>query len=222
MKYDKEVTTYENYFVNVVIYFIAMFIGSFGAIVFRTLLSFFIRTPSLADLKADAGYLFDRVYPPEAVFTTLGFLAGGFFCCYYLAYRIGKKTGIEIDTFKMKAQLAPPAFLVSLANIGFAFIDGFTGFFGMQFWYPAAVLTRLFGGFKNTDLLGEATINDLTHNSFIPDSIAYSFVPLTIVFAVIECAAFIILAYYGRKLGMRRGVAVRNAYLAEVRGEKRP
>jgi len=220
MKYDKEQTVYEGYFFNVVIYFAAMFVGSFGAVLGRTLVSFVIRTPSLAELKADSAYLFDRVYPLEAVFTTLGFLALGFFACYFAGYKIGGKTGKLTDTFKIKLQLAPPAVIVSGISIAVGIGESFIGVFGMQFWYSAAALTRLFGGVKNTDMLGAAATSDLTQNSFVPQSLAFEFLPLTLIIAVIECSAFAVASYYGRRIGEKRGVSAREAYLKEVRGDR--
>lgn len=219
MKYDKQLTPYEGFFINLVIYFSALFVASFGAILARTVASIIIHTPSLADLKADAAYLFDRVYPVQAVFTVTGFLAGGFFCCYYIAYRIARKNGIRVDSFKLKMQIVPPVVAVSLINIGNGFVQMFTGIFGMQFWYPAAALTRLFGGMSNTNVLGEVSARDLMNNSFIYGTIAYKFVPQTLIVAVIECTAFGFLAYFGRKKGMERGLRARDKYFAELHGE---
>ena len=219
MKYDNEKTPYEGYFINIVIYTIAMIVGSFGALICRTLVSFFVRTPSVVELKADASYLIDKVYPLDMLFTIAGFLAGGFFSCYYIAGRIAKRNGINVDTFKMKMQMLPSAAIVSFVNIYIGVMDSFSGVFGMQFWYPAAVFTRLFGGFSNTDILADLTAKDLEHNSFIPDAIAYRFLPLTLVFAVLECIAFGFLCYCGRKAGMKRGLKARENYLSEVHGK---
>ena len=218
MKYDKEKTPYEGYFINIVIYSVAMIVGSFGALICRTLVSFFVRTPSVVELKADASYLVDKVYPIEAFFTIAGFLAGGFFCCFYIAGRIAKRNGINVDTFKIKMQMLPSAAIVSFVNMFIGFMESFSGIFGMQFWYPAAVFTRLFGGFSNTDILADLTVKDLEHSGFIPDAIAFRFLPLTLVFAIIECVAFGVVCYYGRKAGMKRGLKAREDYISDVHG----
>ncbi len=219
MKYDKELTPYEGFFINVVIYFAVMIVASFGALLMRTVGSVFIRTPSLVELKADASYLFDRVYPLQGVLTTIGFLGCGFLCCFYVAYRIARKNGLKTDSYKMKLQIALPAVLVSLVNMSISFGNEFKAF-GMQFWYPAAALTRLFGGVNNADVLGEVSTRDLMNNSFIYETLAYKFLPQTFAVAVIECTAFGFLAYFGRKKGMELGLRVREQYLKEIHGEK--
>ncbi|MBQ6183740.1 MAG: hypothetical protein IJK33_07630 [Clostridia bacterium] len=223
MKFDRfneERDPYEGFLINVVIYFAALIVASFGAIVMRTVGSVFIHTPSLVDLRADASYLFDSVYPLQAILTTAGFLGMGFLSCYFIAYRIARKNGKKTDPFKMKLQIALPAVLASLVNIGNGVMREFNGVFGMQFWYPAAALTRLFGGIKDANVLAEVSTRDLMNNSFIYQTLAFKFLPQTLAIAVIECVAFGFLAYFGRKKGMERGLRAREQYLDEVHGKK--
>ena len=48
-KYNEERDPYEGFIINAVIYFAALIVASFGAIVMRTVGSVFIHTPSRVD-----------------------------------------------------------------------------------------------------------------------------------------------------------------------------
>lgn len=215
---EKEKNQYEGFIYNSVIYLIAMTVGSCGALIGRTLLSFFVKTPNMAELKADGSFLFDVIYPLAGLFTAAGFIAAGFFCCYFVSYKIAYKTNKPTEVFKMKAQTVLPAVIMAVINTYMGFAQGFTGIFGMQFWYPAAWLSSLFKVIDKTNLLEYLTTGDITYSNFVLGCMKYRFNALTIVFAVILSAAFAISCYYGRRNGMEKGLKQKQEYLKTVRG----
>lgn len=217
MDRDEKKGQFDGFLMNIVIYTIAMFIASLFPFVARTILSIFIKTPGMVELKADGSYLFDVIYPLVGFFTFAAFIFGGWYCCYFAAAKISYKTGDSINSFKTKIQMILPALIMFIFNVYEGFAYGFSGLMGIQFWYPAATLSSLFGTFDKTDLLGTLTNIDLETNNFVIKGIANEFVGLTILFAVLYSVLFAFACYYGRKKGMQIGIKKKTAYLDSIR-----
>ena len=208
---------YEGFIFNSVIFLAAMFVGSLFPFAARTLASFFLKTPSAVDLKADGSYLFDVIYPIMGLLTLGAFLAGGFYSMYYAMGKMSYKTMKTQSGFKTKFQLAVTSVLMFGWNIYSGFADGFSGVMGIQFWYPAAVVSSLFGAVDKKNLLGSLSNADIQTNNFIINGLAYEFIPLTITAAVIYSAAFYFACYYGGKKGSEAGIKKKRDYLNTIR-----
>ncbi len=209
---------YDGFIYNNVVYLVAMFIGSFGALIGRILLSFFLKTPSITELDADASFYFNVIYPIAAIVTNAGFFAGGFFCCYFAAYKIGYNSSKTVDPFVMKMQYILPSFIITFVNIYEGFYEKFLGMFGFQFWYPAAVVSSWIGKIDKTDISEFIYGKDIEGTRFVLDCLAYRFNGLTILFSAIIMAAFVVICYYGRKKGMKKGIEAKEEYIKTVRG----
>lgn len=219
MKRDIERGQFDGFIFNNVIYLIAMFIASLFPFLARTVLSVFLNTPNIAALKADGSYLFDVIYPVVGIFTFAAFIFGGWYCSYFTASKVAYKTCKPVDGLKMKLQLIIPSILIFVWNVYMGFADKFTGLMGIQFWYPAAVTSSVFGVFDKTDLLGSLSNTDLVTNNFILDGLSTMFPWLTLMYAVIYSACFSVACYYGRKKGMTAGIKKKSAYLSSIRNE---
>ncbi len=217
MKRDNEMGQFDGFLINNVIYLVAMYIASFFPFVARTLLSFMLKTPSAAELKADGSYLFDVIYPIVGFLTLAAFIAGGWYCSYYAAFKVAYRTNKYTDTFKMKLQMVFPSLAVFALNLYMGFVDKFSGMLGIQFWYPAAITSSLAGTFDKTDLLGALSNADFVTTHFILDGLACKFPWLTVMYALIYSVGFSVACYYGRKTGMNRGIKNKDAYLDTVR-----
>ncbi len=116
--------------------------------------------------------MFNVIYPIVGFFTLAAFIFGGWYCSYFTASKIAYKTGKSVDDFKMKIQFVIPSILIFFWNTYTGFVDKFTGLLGIQFWYPAAMTSSLFGVFDKTNLLGSLTNTDLVTNNFILDGLS--------------------------------------------------
>ncbi len=212
--------TYDGFIYNNVVYLVAMFIGSFGALIGRIVLSIFLKTPSITELHADASYYFNVIYPIAGIVTNAGFFAGGYFCCYFAAHKIAYNSSKTVDPFVMKMQFILPSFIITVINLYEGFYEKFLGMFGFQFWYPAALVSSWIGKIDKTDISEFIFNKDIQGARFVLDCLAYRFNGLTILFAAIIMAIFIVCCYYGRKRGMRKGIEEKEEYLKSIRGQR--
>jgi hypothetical protein len=114
-------------------------------------------------------------------------------------------------------QMILPALIMFIVNVYEGFAYSFSGLMGIQFWYPAATLSSLFGAFDKTNLLETLTDIDFETNNFVVKGIANEFLGLTILFAVLYSVLFSIVCYYGRKKGIQAGIKKKTAYLDSIR-----
>lgn len=212
---NEEKTKYNGFFMNIIFYTLAGIVASLCPVIIRTVVSLFLYTPSLSELKGDASYLFNVVYPIMGLMTTAAFIGGAFLCSYFTADKIAYKSREPFPHRKAKFQMAISAFLVLVFNVWYIFPSNYSGAFGCQYWYFSASLAPLFGivdkrdaisFMSNSDALSNFIINGLTN--YILGIILASFVLLAVGFGFAS--------YYGRRLGHERGFASINKYLDEL------
>jgi len=200
---------YGGFIYNFTIYSVTMIIASLVPFLARTLASFFIKTPSIIELKANASYLFDVIYPIMGVVTLAAFLFGGYAACYISGYNIAYKARGRLPENKVKTQIIVCGVFIMFWNLFFGYGSEFGGFFGSHFWYISAIFGSLIGLFDKSNLLNTLTPNDLRLNNFVITGITPLIIWIIILFSIIITGFFVYLSFKGRVKGEADGLAAK-------------
>lgn len=212
---DEQSTKHSGFLFNIFVYTVAGVIASMFPVAMRTVLSIFLRTPSLSELKGDASYLFNVIYPVMAFFTTAALMAGAFVCSYFTAKKLAYNLRVGISLRKSKIQMAISAFLVLAINVWYIFPSDYSGLFGCQYWYASATFASLFGVLDKHNALSYMTNSDAL-SSFIITGATNYILGFILTSFVVMAVGFAFASYYGRKLGCKHGLEKINAFLDEL------
>lgn len=208
---------YSGFFYNFIIYSITMIVASLFPIFIRMIASFFIETPSVIRTELDATHLFSSVYPIFCILTTAAFIIGGYVCCYFTGYKIGYKSRVRQPKRQAKMQIVICGIFIYLWNMFFGFFEGFSGLFGFQFWYPAALTGRLFGLFDIKNMLANIDHFDIANNNFIITGLNVTIWYIIFCYSLILAVLFTWLSYRGRISGEKDGIQAREQLADEVK-----
>lgn len=212
---DKQTAKYSGFLFNVFVYTVAGVIASIFPLLMRTVVSLFLRTPSLSELKGDPSYLFNIVYPIMGFFTTAALVGGAFVCSYFTANKLAYSSREGISPRKSKFQMAISAFLVLVINVWYIFPSNYSGLFGCQYWYASATFASLFGVLDKHDALSYMTNSDAL-SSFVITGATNYIIGFILISFVLMTVGFAFASYYGRKLGCKHGLDKLNAFLNEL------
>lgn len=208
---------YGGFIFSLTVYSLSMVIASLFPFIARTIASFFIETPSIAELKADATHLFNVIYPIMGVLTIAAFLLGGYITCYFTGYKIAYKSRAPIPRFKAKTQIIISGILVFAWNVYMGYGSFFSGMYAMQFWYPSALTASVLGLVDKTDLLSTVNSTDLIVNNFIITGLLPIIGFIIFAYALIISVAFVYIAYRGRNRGEADGLVSIAKYVEEIK-----
>ncbi|MDL2287187.1 hypothetical protein LJB90_01305 [Eubacteriales bacterium OttesenSCG-928-G02] len=217
MDNEKYTTKYEGFLINISMLIIAFIITSIAPFVVRIVLSIFIKTPGMIELKADATYLFNVVYPIVGTITTASFLLCGWYSGYYIGKKVAYQTRVLPNIKQTKMYHAVTGILVYIINmyVGISFM--FEGIFGAHLWYYPAILASWFGIFDKSNLLGEVSGRTLAVTNFIIPELTPRFIVIIIIFSLIVFPAMVILSYRGMYAGSKKGIADREEFSRELK-----
>ena len=204
---------------NICIYTITLYLASLFPFIGRTIVSFFIKTPSISELKADASYLVNIIYPLMGVVTIAAFLFGGYIACYFTGFRVAYKTRAAQSRNKAKTQTIICGIIISFYNIFTGFGSSFSGMFAIQFWYPSAILGSLFGLYDKTNLLAVINNSDIRLNNFVITGLNPIIGIFIVIFAVLLSVAFVYVALRGRFKGEADGLESIKKYVEDIKKE---
>lgn len=208
---------YDGFLFNFFIYIIALIIASAFPFIVRTIVSFFIKTPSISEQNADASYLFNVIYPIMGVVTIAAFLFAGYIASYIASYKVAYKAKSSQIIKKIKMQIILSSIVVFIWNFYLGFCDNFSGFWAAQFWYPSALTGSLFGLFDKTNILATVSASDLNGSNFIIEGLNPIINFITFVYAILISTLFTYVAYKGRLKGEADGIDSYNKYIEEIR-----
>jgi hypothetical protein len=208
---------YDGFFYNFTIYSITMVIASVFPFLVRMISSLFIETPSVIKTDLDASYLFNSVYPIVCILTLAAFIIGGYVACYFTGYKIGFKTRTEQSKKRIKMQIIFCGIFVYLWNMFFGVFEGYSGYFGFQFWYPAALTGKLLGLFDISNMLSNIDKFDIANNNFIITGLNNTIGFVIFCYSLILSVLFTWASYRGRISGEKDGIKAKNMFAEEVK-----
>lgn len=207
---------YGGFFYNFAVYAVAMFAASLFPFLAREVSAIFIETNSI-QTNLDAAYLFNTVYPNECVLTFFAFIIGGYVACYFTSYKIGYKSRIAQPKSRVKMQMVLCGIFVYGWNMYSGISQGYSGFFGFQFWYPAALTGKWLGLFDITSMMSNLSQIDIEANNFIliglNDTIGFIIFCYSLIFSVLFTWA----SYKGRISGEIDGIKAKNQLVEELK-----
>lgn len=115
------------------LYLIVSVVARVVPILVRTLLSLFVHTPSVNELKADGSYLFDVIYPLFGFLMLAGYFAAMYYCFRFAASKVAYRTLKQTSNFRIVTELA----LVLFVGLAFDIYLMFGMELRSEFWYAA-------------------------------------------------------------------------------------
>lgn len=209
----------DGFIFSFVIYFISMLIASMMPFVSRFIASFFLTTPSIAELKADGSYLFNVIYPIMGVISISAFLLGGYVACYFTSYKVAYKTRKAQKKLKIKMQIITVGFFIFVWNVYSGFISSFIGLYSIQFWYPSALTSSILGLVDKKNLLVYLNDFDIDMSNFVITGINPVIGFITFAYAIIISIPFVFFAYKGRLKGEADGLISIAKYAEDLKNE---
>ena len=131
-------------------------------ILVRTLLSLFVHTPSVTELKADGSYLFNVIYPLFGLLMLGSYFAAMYYGFRFAASKVSYRTLKQTSDFRIATELA----LVLAAGLVFDVYLMFSMELRSEFWYVAALIASFTGVVDKTNLLAIVSERDLQLNYF--------------------------------------------------------
>ncbi|HBR32062.1 MAG TPA: hypothetical protein DD733_08255 [Clostridiales bacterium] len=212
--YEKK---YDGFFFGIVIFTLSMFIASILPFFTRLIVSFFIKTPTIVELHADASYLFNVVYPAMGAVTIISFIIAGYLTSYIAGYKIAYKARIVQPEKKVKTQTVLSGTIIYIINMYMGTGTHFCGIFASQFWYPSALTASVFGVVNKHNVLKEIAQDDIRVNNFVITGINDKLAAFIIVYSLLITAAFIYCSYRGRRAGEAYGLENVQKYIETVK-----
>lgn len=184
------------------LYLIVSVVARVVPILVRTLLSLFVHTPSVNELKADGSYLFDVIYPLFGFLMLAGYFAAMYYCFRFAASKVAYRTLKQTSNFRIVTELA----LVLFVGLAFDIYLMFGMELRSEFWYAAALIASFTGIVDKTDLLAIVSERDLQLNYFTLEGLTPHILGIGVAVTLVLTAAAFFPAYYGRRHGEAMGI----------------
>lgn len=176
-------------------------------ILVRTLLSLFVHTPSVTELKADGSYLFNVIYPLFGLLMLGSYFAAMYYGFRFAASKVSYRTLKQTSDFRIATELA----LVLAAGLVFDVYLMFSMELRSEFWYVAALIASFTGVVDKTNLLAIVSERDLQLNYFTLEGLTPNILGIGVVVTLVLTAAAFLPAYYGCRQGEVMGISAYRA-----------